>query len=88
MAFVDGDHERTDGDHDGGEGGTGGDHEHDDHLEFGGLLDGGTAEDGAGHHSGNGDYAEDAWGSGEVVTGMFVVNGKDWGHGGGGVIEG
>ena len=49
-----------------------GDHEHDDHLEARGLLDGGAAEDGAGHHAWDGDDAEDARGEEEELERVQV----------------
>lgn len=60
MLTVDDNHESKEGDGYRGEGGGSGYHEHDDHLQPGGLLDGRTSEDGTGHHSGDGDYSKDA----------------------------
>lgn len=43
--------QRKDGRDDGGEGGAGRDHEHDDHLQPRGLLDGGASQDRTSHHT-------------------------------------
>ena len=60
VLIVDDDAEGEDGRDNRGERGAGGDHEHDDHLQPRGLLDGGPAEDRSGHHAWDGYDADDA----------------------------
>jgi hypothetical protein len=47
------------------------DHEDDDHLQLRSLMDGGATQDGACHHTWNGDYSEDAGGVGRVISCVF-----------------